>query len=207
MEFLWNIYQDIISLSISPKVRIKNSFIPNKIIQQYHSSPYPISNITHWLLNEMNESIVKLEDLMMIDKSNHPSFYLESISTFTIEIFKASIFGKLYVGNKEETPILLIGDSAVSSHYRLGIGVNHALSIPFNLVNEMIVGDISFGECMSKLSNSYDWKVKYQLFTILFEAYCNLIVSEDLLFQRDYQNGEFYERIENLDEIWNLTCS
>ena len=201
---LWKLFQDVISLSISPISEIDQTLNVENLIEQFHLQS-PSTSITNWLSSSQSIQSPSLSNLHGLNDEKleliHPSDMGDMISTFKIEIKR---------GEKNEfSNIILIGDAAVSSHYRLGIGINHALGTPLDLINAYVEDkEMDLARLRVGMEESFDWKVTYQLFTILFEVYCsNIIVFEDLLFERNYQDGSYIERIENLDEIWNSSCS
>ena len=155
----------------------------------------------------------KLLDLMHVILQNPPNNQKEfrdmldvrsgdvNVHTYDVRISRSSRFTKTIQG---DVTVVLIGDAAQSSHYRLGVGINRV----FDVVNV-------FGESISSSSSSIttsafdedhfvrgasdvlNWLQYHQLKAMYFEAYCDCAVHEGNVYSRRLDGTREYDLIED----------
>ena len=88
---------------------------------------------------------------------------------------------------------IVVGDAALSAHYRLGIGVNFSIYVAETTLNALLRNEVSAEEWGVAASGLYrDAQVTMHIY-ILLESECNLVLFENSVFQRDYEAKEYNE--------------
>lgn len=116
---------------------------------------------------------------------------------FQISIFKASQIAKVLQLSSAEKPLIvyLIGDSSITAHYRLGVGINNIVtslrqlrrlldaSVAFLMSSRKFSDTSRLREAVKAVERSSQKRlesmVQFQLSTMLYESYCNAVVFFD----------------------------
>ena len=103
------------------------------------------------------------------------------------------------VGGKD---FVVVGDAALSAHYRLGIGVNLGIMISESKLSLLLKNEASLADWSDMTLRLYaDAQVVMHSY-IMFESKCNLVLFEKSVFLRDYFNKDYIEtKWESVREI------
>lgn len=100
---------------------------------------------------------------------------------------------------------IVVGDAALSAHYRLGIGVNLAVMAAETLLPPLVAGGADIAAYEREASAVYERAELAMARFIKLESECNLVLFEDEAFRRDFETRT-YEFIEEEDiERWCLS--
>ena len=98
---------------------------------------------------------------------------------------------------------IVIGDAALTAHYRLGIGINHAVMMAERFLPKLLHGETTIAE-YNDSANAVNSKTEQVMARFVkYESECNLVLFEEEVFRRDYGKRS-YEFIYD-DEI-NRYC-
>lgn len=100
---------------------------------------------------------------------------------------------------------IVVGDAALSAHYRLGIGVNYNIFLANTFLPKLLSGAISPSQYSEQVSEIHVETQKIMLRYIKFESECNMVLFEDLVFARDNSKKDYFE-IDWADANAGLYC-
>ena len=171
----------------------------NKVLLNINNSNYInnlILNISNFYFKYNIKNIKEMEKMIIKNNKNNKNYNLIKNEIFLIN-------SSLKILNDTKQIIFFIGDSAMTAHYRLGIGINTILD-GFYLYYKLFK-IINNNKDLIKIKNKIDIRLKnkvlYQTTIMFLESICNLLVffnfnqtlnkNNMLLYYRDFNNYNY----------------
>ncbi|GMH82832.1 hypothetical protein TrVE_jg2136 [Triparma verrucosa] len=138
---------------------------------------------------DLQTAVFDVMDLLLLE-SDHS--LLGNMSAFSVLPRRLTKVGGLAPA-PFQTPFIVVGDAALSAHYRLGIGVNYNIFLANTFLPQLLSGSLSPSQYSSQVSEIHIETQNTMMRYIKFESECNMVLFEDLIFARDYSKKDYFE--------------
>ena len=129
-------------------------------------------------------------DVLVERGGNEGEVEVEMMKRFSVLPRRLDVIGGEIGGKKD---FIVVGDAALSAHYRLGIGVNFSIMIAERTLIKLLRREISAEEWGNSATRLFRDAQATMHTYILLESECNLVLFENSVFKRDYEAHEYIE--------------